>query len=326
MCTPSARHTARTQAYRSRSRSMHTTDRPTDHLRRARVADRPQRQRWPPATHVCLASVASVVQSGGSLTIGRPNPCRVGTIEMCGRFTQKMSWCEVHTPYRMPDRATPLNLQPRYNGCSSQSFATCGLDSSGGGAIAKLRCEVSPAWARDAKTGSRLINARAERCTRSQRSARCSGADGVPSQPTGGWSGGRRTEEKIQRYNNERDTNGSKCNHCGTIGSGYRHSNTRGRSSGRGRTASRGKRGSQDRRLRPLGMRGRPTDHNRIRGDGAHEQARHNRISVGNLQNGGDRRKPRCDMSNSEVHGSSKGNGRERGSPQRDYPLPERKE
>ena len=80
---------------------------------------------------------------------------------MCGRFTQKISWREVHTLYRMPERTTPLNFRPRYNGCPTQDFAVYRLDASGR-AIAKLRWGLIPAWAKDAKIGARLINARAE--------------------------------------------------------------------------------------------------------------------------------------------------------------------
>ena len=81
---------------------------------------------------------------------------------MCGRFTQKMTWREIRTLYRVPDRATPMNLRPRYNGCPTQDFATCRLDESGTRTIAKLRWGLVPTWAKDAKMGSRLINARAE--------------------------------------------------------------------------------------------------------------------------------------------------------------------
>ena len=81
---------------------------------------------------------------------------------MCGRFTQKMSWKRLHSLYRMPAQATPLNLRARYNGCPTQDFAACRLDARGARAIAKLRWGLVPAWARDPKMGSRLINARAE--------------------------------------------------------------------------------------------------------------------------------------------------------------------
>ena len=80
---------------------------------------------------------------------------------MCGRFTQKMTWTEIHTLYRMPERTPPVNLRPRYNGCPTQDFAVCRLEGSER-AVAKLRWGLVPAWAKDVKMGARLINARAE--------------------------------------------------------------------------------------------------------------------------------------------------------------------
>ena len=81
---------------------------------------------------------------------------------MCGRFTQMMSWSELQALYRTPGSATPLNLRPRFNGCPTQDFAVCRLDSTSGRSIAKLRWGLVPTWAKDARTGSRLINARSE--------------------------------------------------------------------------------------------------------------------------------------------------------------------
>lgn len=50
----------------------------------------------------------------------------------------------------------------RNNGCPTQDFAACRLDASGARAIVKLRWGLIPGWARDAKMGARLINARSE--------------------------------------------------------------------------------------------------------------------------------------------------------------------
>ena len=80
---------------------------------------------------------------------------------MCGRFTQKMTWREIRTLYRMPARTTPLNLQPRWNGCPTQDFASLRLDGSER-TVVKLRWGLVPSWAPDPKIGARLINARAE--------------------------------------------------------------------------------------------------------------------------------------------------------------------
>ena len=35
---------------------------------------------------------------------------------MCGRFTQQLTWCEIHNLYRLAGSALPINLAPRYNG------------------------------------------------------------------------------------------------------------------------------------------------------------------------------------------------------------------
>ena len=80
---------------------------------------------------------------------------------MCGRFTQRMSWTELHALYQIPAQA-PLNLQPRYNGCPTQDFGGCRLDGVGMRALAKLRWGLVPVWAKGPGIGSRFINARAE--------------------------------------------------------------------------------------------------------------------------------------------------------------------
>ena len=80
---------------------------------------------------------------------------------MCGRFTQRMLWSEIHALYQIPGQV-PLNLHPRYNGCPTQDFGACRLDGAGTRALAKLRWGLVPAWAKDPGIGSRLINARAE--------------------------------------------------------------------------------------------------------------------------------------------------------------------
>ena len=48
-------------------------------------------------------------------------PLRVASRDMCGRFTQRMTWRELHE--RMGLIGTPLNLRPRYNVAPSQDVA-----------------------------------------------------------------------------------------------------------------------------------------------------------------------------------------------------------
>ena len=81
---------------------------------------------------------------------------------MCGRFTQMMSWSEVHDLYRHQKPTAPVSMTPRYNGAPSQDFAACRLDTAGRRTVVKLRWGLVPSWARDVRIGSRLINARAE--------------------------------------------------------------------------------------------------------------------------------------------------------------------
>ena len=80
---------------------------------------------------------------------------------LCGRFTQRLPWRKIHELYQLPAHTPALNLRPRYNGCPTQDFASLRLDGCAR-RIATLRWGLVPSWAKDPKTGSRLINARAE--------------------------------------------------------------------------------------------------------------------------------------------------------------------
>ena len=86
---------------------------------------------------------------------------------MCGRFTQRMSWRELHE--MMDLVGTPLNLRPRYNAAPSQDVAVIRSGDPGsrsgasdGRTLAMLRWGLIPAWAKDPAIGHRLINARSE--------------------------------------------------------------------------------------------------------------------------------------------------------------------
>ena len=81
---------------------------------------------------------------------------------MCGRFTQTLTWAEIHALYALGAAAVAVNLEPRFNGCPTQSFAVCRLDEARRRHIAKLRWGLVPSWAKDPRIASRLINARAE--------------------------------------------------------------------------------------------------------------------------------------------------------------------
>ena len=78
---------------------------------------------------------------------------------MCGRFTQRFTWREVHAFLNLLGPSS--NLRPRYNVAPSQDVAVVRLDEDGR-RLSMLRWGLIPSWARDVKMGYRLINARAE--------------------------------------------------------------------------------------------------------------------------------------------------------------------
>ena len=79
---------------------------------------------------------------------------------MCGRFTQRFSWREVHAFLHLGD-APAANLRPRYNLAPSQNAAAVRNDG-GGRRLSMLRWGLIPAWAKDPGIGNKLINARSE--------------------------------------------------------------------------------------------------------------------------------------------------------------------
>ena len=56
----------------------------------------------------------------------------------------------------------PPDRRPHYNGAPGQEFTACRVEEDGARSIVRLRWGFAPSWARDARMGSRLINARAE--------------------------------------------------------------------------------------------------------------------------------------------------------------------
>ena len=78
---------------------------------------------------------------------------------MCGRFTQRLSWRELHE--LMDLIGAPLNLRPRYNVAPSQNVAVVRA-SEAGRRLSMLRWGLIPVWAKDAAIGHKLINARSE--------------------------------------------------------------------------------------------------------------------------------------------------------------------
>ena len=79
---------------------------------------------------------------------------------MCGRFTQRMTWRELHE--RMDLIGTPLNLRPRYNVAPGQDVAVVRPGTGGGRGLAMLRWGLTPSWAKDPAIAWKLIIARSE--------------------------------------------------------------------------------------------------------------------------------------------------------------------
>lgn len=81
---------------------------------------------------------------------------------MCGRFTQQLSWSELHELYSVFTVPQDPELPARFNGAPTQEFAVCRIDEEGSREISILRWGLVPFWAKDTSISSRLINARAE--------------------------------------------------------------------------------------------------------------------------------------------------------------------
>ena len=79
---------------------------------------------------------------------------------MCGRFTQRFTWAQVHAFLSLL-RTAPLNLRPRYNVAPGQRAGVVREDGSGR-RFDMLRWGLVPAWAMDPRIGYKCINARSE--------------------------------------------------------------------------------------------------------------------------------------------------------------------
>ena len=79
---------------------------------------------------------------------------------MCGRFTQRFTWAEVHAFLSLL-RSPAQNLRPRYNVAPGQSVAVARQEGPGR-RLEMLRWGLIPGWARDPRIAYKCINARAE--------------------------------------------------------------------------------------------------------------------------------------------------------------------
>ncbi len=84
---------------------------------------------------------------------------------MCGRFTAKLTWQQLHDLYEIAPPESPqdeLDLKPRYNIAPTQIVPVVRLNSAGRRELALLRWGLIPSWSKDVKIAYRAINARAE--------------------------------------------------------------------------------------------------------------------------------------------------------------------
>jgi putative SOS response-associated peptidase YedK len=81
---------------------------------------------------------------------------------MCGRFTHRYSWAELHALMRLWTGAAPIAVEPRYNVAPTQTAPVVRVDEAGHRVAVALRWGLVPFWADDPAIGSRLINARSE--------------------------------------------------------------------------------------------------------------------------------------------------------------------
>src|SRR5580704_16220865 len=79
---------------------------------------------------------------------------------MCGRFTYRYTWSEIHALYRLT--TPPSNLQPRYNVCPTTTINTV-IARDGQNELTPMRWGLVPSWwKKKAKEMPATFNARAE--------------------------------------------------------------------------------------------------------------------------------------------------------------------
>ncbi|MFO7801061.1 MAG: SOS response-associated peptidase [Desulfovermiculus sp.] len=78
---------------------------------------------------------------------------------MCGRFGLWADQQKIQDHFQIQE---PLPFEPRYNIAPSQEILAIGQDENNIRKSAKLRWGLVPHWAKDTKTGYKMINARAE--------------------------------------------------------------------------------------------------------------------------------------------------------------------
>ena len=83
---------------------------------------------------------------------------------MCGRFTNEMTWAEIHALYKLSDNmypTAPSNMQPRYNIAPTQSVDFAHLDKAGNMELSRGRWWLVPFFAKELPKAA-MFNARIE--------------------------------------------------------------------------------------------------------------------------------------------------------------------
>jgi putative SOS response-associated peptidase YedK len=80
---------------------------------------------------------------------------------MCGRFSNRYTWRELHALYELSIGFAPSNFQPRYN-IAPTDMCWIVREKDGARELVSLRWGLVPSWAKDIKIGASMINARAE--------------------------------------------------------------------------------------------------------------------------------------------------------------------
>tara|TARA_R110002124_G_scaffold16882_7_gene71449 strand:+ start:13043 stop:13732 length:690 start_codon:yes stop_codon:yes gene_type:complete len=83
---------------------------------------------------------------------------------MCGRFTNEMTWAEIHALYKLSEEmhpTAPSNMQPRYNIAPTQTVDFVHLDKAGNMKLDRGRWWLVPFFAKDLPKAA-MFNARIE--------------------------------------------------------------------------------------------------------------------------------------------------------------------
>ncbi|WP_248305259.1 SOS response-associated peptidase [Devosia sp. 1566] len=83
---------------------------------------------------------------------------------MCGRFTNEMTWADLHALYKLSDELYPIapsNMQPRYNIAPTQDVQFVHHDKAGNRELDQGRWWLVPFWAKEVPKAT-MFNARIE--------------------------------------------------------------------------------------------------------------------------------------------------------------------